>query len=117
MGEGGTILYRLRHRYSVYKDTYILCEIKTARVAAVSVTDLQLSDLTRNPDPELVLCPSGYVTHNFLACDVQSKCWVHYGSSSFSCDAPLSSLPPHFACADGMGHVPYILVCRLSPRL
>ena len=70
-----------------------------------------------------VLCPSGHVTHSFLACDVISKCYaednVYYGRtreswdipSARSCRAPLTSLPPAFECASVVQRVPYSLVC------
>ena len=98
-------------QYSDNTHKYFLCEIETVRNTSVSATAWRRYDLTRQPDPNLVTCPSGHVTHNFLACDVHSHCWVRYVSYSFSCHAPLASLLPHFACADGVGRVPYSLVC------
>ena len=73
----------------------------------------------------LVTCPSGHVTHTFLACDVSAFCWA--GSSitfsllpelwalptSQSCKAhvALTSLPPSFPCESDVWRVPYTLVC------
>ena len=67
-----------------------------------------------------VRCPAGHITHSFLACDVQSSCWAtEYDSvdrfwtvpSFTACPAPLTSLPPSYACASGRERVPYTLVC------
>lgn len=67
----------------------------------------------------LVKCPSGHFTHSFLACDVQSSCWAQQDldlGKSASCHPSLmTSVPPSYACADGVGHVPYTLVCDHRP--
>ena len=83
---------------------------------------LQLSRPANQTFPSIfhATCPKGHVTHNFLACDVTSACWAeNYASSSDtweaagrdSCDAPLTSLPPSYACGGGRERVPYSLVC------
>ena len=56
-------------------------------------------------------CPDAHVTHTFLACDVESACWALDFSTSVSCPAPLTPLPPSFTCNNGVQHVPYTLVC------
>jgi len=96
---------------SWYADKYFLCEIERVRDTSVSAPELSLLDPKWPSHMELVRCPSGHVTFNFLACDVHSHCWGRQGSYSFSCHAPLASLPPHFACADSVGRVPYSMVC------
>ena len=98
-------------QYFEITDKYILCEIKPAMDTPVSATSVQLTDVTSQPGSKLVECPSGHVTHDFLACDLKSNCFVHDVSSSFSCQTLFVSFPPHFACADGTGYVPYSLVC------
>ena len=69
-----------------------------------------------------VICPSGYWTHEFLACDLQSVCW---GSNSFDktsgseerikiraqCQSLLSTM---FTCRKSAEYVPYSLVCDHS---
>ena len=68
-----------------------------------------------------VVCPSGYWTHKFLACDTQSAC--HHNDDSVRssrndvislvtlCQSPLSAL---FTCRDRMEQVAYSLVCDHS---
>ena len=75
------------------------------------------------PRSSRVVCPGGHFTHVFLACDAQSACWgdeyVIYSLSSdawavptsSSCPAPMSSLPPSFACEWGEQRVPYSVLC------
>ena len=74
-----------------------------------------------------VICPSGHLTHAFLACDVATVCWVERKViSSFlpdswalptsqSCPAKMTSLPPSFLCQSEKQHVPYTLVCDHRP--
>ncbi|KAK7473479.1 hypothetical protein BaRGS_00035266 [Batillaria attramentaria] len=53
-------------------------------------------------------CPAGHVTHDFLACDLQSDCWSRDDSSA-SCPAPL------FTCTNGFERVHYTFVCDYRP--
>ncbi|KAK7502664.1 hypothetical protein BaRGS_00006239, partial [Batillaria attramentaria] len=90
-----------------------------------SVPKMHLPVLESNetiPVPS-VRCPDGHVTHLFLACDIPSACWSDDSvsgtrrstteSDNFvtSCSAPVTSLPPSFACAVSGERVPYSLVC------
>ena len=66
------------------------------------------------------VCPSGHLTLDLLACDVQSHCWEPKAlvgnaarqSAVSLCQAPLLTL---FTCRRGVAHVPYSLVCDHSP--
>ena len=116
--------------------TYGLCEMDTPRQTpqpsrhgrSLRSPIIRLSNLTDEKLPSnVVRCPSLHVTYNFLACDVQSACWlksdVTYGSGSGGgggswgvpspggCPAKLTALPPTFACAGGVDGVPYSMVC------
>jgi hypothetical protein len=64
------------------------------------------------PTHRYVHCPLGHVTHTFLACDVTSSCWSR---QTRDCEAPLTPLPPSYACEDGLRVVPYALVCDSKP--
>ena len=79
----------------------------------------------RKPLLSMVACPSGHVTHSFLACDLSISCWAE-GSVTFSlhpetwalptsqsCPVPqnMTSLPPSFPCRSDERRVPYSLVC------
>lgn len=96
-------------------DAEFLCEMHsqpyegetTSPVSPVSVPQVvgEISDATH------VRCPDDHVTHTFLACDVRSACWAVGFGDSYSCDAPLTPLPPMFMCTDGLERVPYSLVC------
>ena len=66
-----------------------------------------------------VTCPSGHRTHEFLACDVMSRCWQHDNVRQSSerdprrnvtsqCQSLLSTL---FTCRTTAELVPYSLVC------
>ena len=68
------------------------------------------------------ICPSGHWTHEFLACDRRSDCYqyAHIRPASGSgalrkvssqCDTILQT---QFSCKDGVGRVPYSLVCDHS---
>ena len=73
----------------------------------------------------MVTCPTGHVTHAFLACDVSTSCWAEGDAifslqpetwalpTSQSCPAPLTmtSLPPSFPCDSDEWRVPFSLVC------
>ena len=63
------------------------------------------------PKALFVECPDGHMTHVYLACDVHSTCFALDSSTSVSCPAPLTPLPPSFTCNNGVQHVPYTLVC------
>ena len=110
--------------------TYGLCEMDTSQKTQQPSrqrslrTTIWLSNLTDEKLPSnVVRCPAHHVTYNFLACDVQSACWlksdVTYGSSSGSwgvpsprgCPVKLTALPPSFTCAGGVDGVPYSMVC------
>ena len=71
------------------------------------------SNLSTNLFPKalFVECPDGHMTHVHLACDVHSACFALDSSTSVSCPAPLTPLPPSFTCNNGVQHVPYTLVC------
>ena len=71
------------------------------------------SNLSTNLFPKalFVECPDGHMTHVYLACDVHSACFALDSSTSVSCPAPLTPLPPSFTCNNGVQHVPYTLVC------
>ena len=69
-----------------------------------------------------VVCPKRHLTHAFLLCDAACDCYadtdiVYERSSAFydipvsGCPAPLTSLPPSFACSSGAQRVPYTLLC------
>ena len=101
--------------------------------AAVPLTNLTGSLTTPLPPGRTAVCPGGHLTHAFLACDPQSRCWgrepVRFGLTGADWDVPtaatcrpsppssssLTSLPPSFACADGSQRVPYTLVCDYGP--
>ena len=72
-----------------------------------------------------VTCPSGHVTHIFLACDVFTLCWAGHDvtfsarpefwalPTSQSCPTQpfVTSPPPSFLCGSEEQRVPYTLVC------
>ena len=106
----------------------LLCEITTEEGARVGTGTAKLASslqaLTPSLSVDVVACPNGHVVHSFLACDVPSACFARADSLSFdgsrnnwdiplgtSCLAPLTSLPPSFACEDGSQRVPYNVVC------
>ncbi|KAK7494969.1 hypothetical protein BaRGS_00013848 [Batillaria attramentaria] len=98
---------------------HYLCELETTAVNTVNIT-------TRRDKEELGIvistptlwissstvpyaeCPAGHVTHDFLACDVQSACWSRDDLSA-SCSAPL------FTCANTYERVHYTFVCDYRP--
>lgn len=100
------------------ENAHILCKITSgiaddsAAENAQKVIFPEISNATLDHVSH-VLCPDGHVTHAFLACDVTARCWSSGVTSS--CLAPVTPLPPLFACANGVQHVAYNLVCdRLS---
>ena len=115
--------------YCLYADTYFLCEedetpeqTYTSQNGAPGRRRIVLSQLSNSSAPvPHVICPSGHWTHELLACDVKSACWQHgqpgdssgRGTRSMTslCQSPLSVL---FTCRNGVGHVPYSLVCDHS---
>ena len=106
---------------------YHLCEFPTTQngtesrhsESVVTISAPRQNDVV----PSWVSCPTGHLTHTFLACLVHSACWagddVTYGSardfwdipSYTTCPAPLSLLPPSYACASRGDRVPYTFVC------
>ena len=69
---------------------------------------------------DFVECPKGHYTHNFLACDFFSECYLQEGDAEYSdythaplvtsCPVPLTPLPPYFPCENGL-RIPYNFVC------
>ena len=57
-----------------------------------------------------VVCRLRHVAHQFLACDSSAACWDS-SSDVTSCAAPLTPLPPMFACTSNLQRVSYTLVC------
>ncbi|KAK7103352.1 hypothetical protein V1264_018270 [Littorina saxatilis] len=89
-----------------------------------SVAGSQTDTNSENGGPSFVECPSGHVTHSFLACDKLASCFapreeMRFSSAreswdkplSTSCRAPMTSLPPSFPCERGSQRVPYSMVC------
>ncbi|KAK7485638.1 hypothetical protein BaRGS_00023087, partial [Batillaria attramentaria] len=99
-----------------YKHTeYYLCELETAAVNTAKSDSEESGIVTTTPpfrmSESTVLyteCPAGHLTHNFLACDVQSACWSR-DDPSVSCLAPL------FTCTNGYERVHYTFVCDYRP--
>ena len=99
--------------------TNFLCEFPADTGIAVpeqrvkNSRQLLESNLSTNLFPKalFVECPDGHMTHVYLACDVHSACFALDFSTSVSCPAPLTPLPPSFTCNNGVQHVPYTLVC------
>ena len=65
-------------------------------------------------------CPKGHVTHTFLACDLNSDCWLepsggHSARDGVKCLAPVRPLPPSFDCRERGQRVAYTLVCDHRP--
>ncbi|XP_076442765.1 uncharacterized protein LOC143281438 [Babylonia areolata] len=104
-------LYRTACYDDIPSDKHVLCELDPPQAPPLSHT-LPLPHLARRPvQGRQVRCPSGHMTHNFLSCDVDSQCWADPTSTPASCQLPMESLPPVFACSDGTVEVPYTLVC------
>ena len=93
--------------------------LEAAQRTKVTLLDLTMDGVDLNfENLTLVKCPLNHVTHSFLACDTQSACWANDLDldRSASCRPPLAStLPPYYACADGVAHVPYTMVCDHRP--
>ena len=111
-----------------YKDSYysklFLCEKE-----GISETPADKNVLSGKPQVRLpkfdsdsigfprVVCSSGHYTHQFLACDAQSRCMQRgpSGQDSGSDDTLmalcLSVLATLFTCKNGVEHVPYSLMC------
>ena len=68
------------------------------------------------------VCPSGHWTHEFLACDPRSNCYQHDHIQPTSASGRLRNvtsqcetiLQTQFTCRNGVGRVPYSLVCDHS---
>ena len=74
------------------------------------------------PHRPLTVCPGGYVTHDFLKCDLQAACLV----KQFELHCPLDSTATGgpglrteqvrmFVCDNLIHTLPYTLVCNFSP--
>ena len=100
-----------------------LCEEEETRrhehdMSQMSRTHMPNSDSASAHFPHVV-CSLGHYTHKFLACDIQSACWLRdspvdrgvNGTVVTLCKSILATL---FACRDGLEHVPYSLVCDHS---
>ena len=80
------------------------------RKSVIQLSEIRSEEIRLN-NSSFTTCPDAHVTHTFLACDVESACWALDFSTSVSCSAPLTPLPPSFTCNNGVQHVPYTLVC------
>lgn len=86
---------------------HILCEKMPSSASPLAVESTKTG--ATPSQIAYIRCPDGHVTHQFLACDVKSACWVTI--SRLPCTAPLTPLPPSFLCANDGERVPYSLVC------
>ena len=82
----------------------------TRRKRVIQLSQILSEEIWLN-NSSFITCPDAHVTHTFLSCDVESSCWALDFSTSVSCPAPLTPLPPSFTCNNGVQHVPYTLVC------
>ncbi|KAK7485925.1 hypothetical protein BaRGS_00022792 [Batillaria attramentaria] len=90
------------------KTRHYLCELDTK----LSQSEVQKSEIllpastpwTSNSTVRYTECPAGHVTHDFLACNIQSACWSRD-------DLSASCLAPFFTCKNGAERVPYTFVC------
>ena len=82
----------------------------TRRESVIQLSEIRSGELWLN-NSSFITCPDAHVTRTFLACDVKSVCWALDLSTSVSCPAPLTPLPPSFTCNNGVQRVPYTLVC------
>ena len=115
---------------NINTDPHFLCESDVEEIVSSTPADRQRL-LVRIPTPTKqtpplphVQCPAGHLTHELLACDAHSYCWEQFdvtasdgrktSTSSSSCLAPLTSVPPSFSCASGPERVPYSMVCDHS---
>lgn len=117
-------LYCIEKNYAGF-----LCEMDT-RLPSVQNTIRfpHPGNLNESNSVRTTTCPQGgHLTHEFLACDVESSCWARDVAASVSCKATrnddpaafcgaaLTPLPPSFPCSNGRGEVPYTLVCDHRP--
>ncbi|KAL8579551.1 hypothetical protein ACOMHN_025504 [Nucella lapillus] len=98
-----------------------LCEMQDGEESIDHSNQIKLNSSATTFPVETVRCPLGHFTHTFSACDAESACWL--SRSGFiesealgvptvsSCPAPLTSLPPMWACRRGGQRVAYSLVC------
>ncbi|KAK7476182.1 hypothetical protein BaRGS_00032606, partial [Batillaria attramentaria] len=98
----------------------ILCEFpstsgdNTIGQPAVNISQLHPEAFALKP--MMARCPEGHMTHTFLACDPKSACFgnIQPGTVLTKCNAPLTPLPPSFACANGVGEcIPIDALCNL----
>ena len=101
-----------------------LCEKEDLSETHTPQSGLSSKPNVRLPSPDSnsvgfphVVCSSGHYTHLFLACDVRSDCLQHdptrqsSGSDDTLMTLCTSTLATLFTCRNGVGHVPYSLVC------
>ena len=85
----------------------------------INLTQEKLQPKLHSP---LTVCPGGYVTHDFLKCDLQAACLV----KQFELHCPLDSTAAEgpglrteqvrmFVCDNLIHTLPYTLVCNFSP--
>ena len=103
-----------------------LCEAKTKIPVKPQTTQFPPPPTMESYRIKVTSCPGGHLTHEFLACDVQSSCQARDTAASSSCvtrgdetvavcPTALTPLPPSFPCSNGRGEVPYTLVCDHRP--
>ena len=96
------------------KDTTATTTTTTTTRAGQASEDIRIGPVDWLGNGSHVTCSSGHVTATFLACDVQSACGAGGpmdAQVTSGCDAPLTPLPPSFACVNRVELVPYTLVC------
>ena len=108
---------------------YIMCEdySRPERTAGAHVQDFQPIQIATSSNftslLDTVQCPEQHFTYVFLACDMQAACYTQSSlrfvqdqqlwdvPSPSVCPAPVTSLPPSFACRSGQQRVAYTMVC------
>ncbi|KAK7479399.1 hypothetical protein BaRGS_00029316, partial [Batillaria attramentaria] len=89
----------------------ILCELEVELPTSSQDDTIRIQTATINANAsgvDLTLCSANHSMHTFLACDVDSDCWL---DEDGDCTAPMTPLPPQFMCTNEIERVPYSLVC------
>ena len=117
-----TLSYTCEHKF--VNQSFVPSNLREAIPNAIKAehTNLTQEELQPKSHRPLTVCPGGYVTHDFLKCDLQAACLA----KQFELHCPLDSTATGgpglrteqvrmFVCDNLIHTLPYTLVCNFSP--
>ena len=120
--EALTLSYTCEHK--LVNQSFVHTNLREAILNATKADHINVTQEKLQPELHrpLTVCPGGYVTHDFLKCDLQAACLVKQYELHCPLDSTATGGPGlkteqvrMFVCDNLIHTLPYTLVCNFSP--